>query len=98
MPRIILGQLKIVDDRVVFERHLVVREMSQKPRIILSRGQSLRVGVAEFFKLWIENENAVLRVADMSRLLISPAALPAVSAHEIPDARIDQRMRGLPQP
>src|ERR1700722_7704664 len=97
MSRIVLGQLKIVDDCIAFERHFIVREMAQKPRIILRRGQLLRVGVAEFFKLRIKNKNAVIRIADMSRLLISSAAFLSVTAHEVPDAPLELRMRGLPQ-
>src|ERR1700722_17913708 len=89
MSRIVLGQLKVVDDRIMFEWHFIIRKMAQKPGIILRRGQLLRVGVAEFFKLWIKNKNAVIRIADMSRLLISSAALLSVTAHEIPDARVD---------
>src|SRR5208282_192641 len=97
MSRIFLWQLKIIDDCIAFERHLIVREMAQKPGIILGCGQLPCVTVAEFFKLWIKYENTILGITDVARLLIGATVLLAVTAHEIPDERINQRMRSLLQ-
>ncbi len=51
--------------------------------------------VAKSFKFRVKHKNAVFGITDMAGLLISAAALFAIAAHEIQNARINQRLSRL---
>ena len=91
---VVLRQAQVILQRGLFQRHLVIGEIAEQPRIDLVFGELFGLLLAISLELRIEDEDAVVRIPGMSRLLEGAAALLAVAAHEVRDPCVNEWLFG----
>ena len=71
----------------------IVREVADQMGVVSACGKLFGVFVAKFFKVRIENKNAILGISGVTGLENGAAAFPSICGHEIPDTRVVKWLR-----
>src|SRR4051812_7560693 len=71
--------------------------MPKHPRIIFRLHQLTGLFVAEFFKVGLEHEDAIVWIAEMSRLSRDATVMTSVTAHHAEDSGVGDRLLNLAQ-
>lgn len=92
-PGVVLGEGQIVSQTFALERKFIVGKAAEQPRVITGSVELARFLLAEGLERGIEHEEAILRITEVSGLLVGAAVFLAVVPHEVEDDGIGRRMR-----
>ena len=81
-------QLQVTVQHLQLPRHFIVGKIAEQKRVIFQLMQALSSLITMLLKRFIENKNAIVWIAYVTRLLVQSADLTAITGHEVPNDRI----------